>query len=145
METTAATTQSGGVVHAAGEPSPRWWVWAGRVASALPVLAMGLSAIMKLTHSAQVVSTFQDKFGYSESALTGIGVLEIFCAVLYVIPQTAVLGGILVTAYLGGAVATHVRIADPAFIGPVILGILAWVGLYLRDARLRELLPLRRR
>jgi Mn2+/Fe2+ NRAMP family transporter len=72
-----------------------------------------------------------------------IGILEIACTVIYVIPRTSVLGAILLTGYLGGATATHVRIGDPSFFGPVIFGVLVWLGLWLRDARLRALLPLR--
>jgi DoxX-like protein len=90
------------------------------------------------------VQVFTGKFGYPQQTLTTIGVLELSCAVLYAIPQTAVLGAVLMTGYLGGAVATHVRISDPEWVGPAVLGVVAWVGLYLREARLRELLPLRR-
>jgi hypothetical protein len=70
-------------------------------------------------------------------------VVELASAVLFAIPRTAFLGAILVTGYLGGAIATHARIGDPAFVGPLLLGILAWTGLYLRDDRLRQLLPVR--
>jgi hypothetical protein len=73
----------------------------------------------------------------------GLGILELVCTVLYAIPRTAVLGAILLTGYLGGAIATHVRIGDD-FTPPVIMALLLWGGLYLRDARLRALLPLRR-
>ncbi len=73
-----------------------------------------------------------------------IGIIEALCAVLYVIPRTAVVGAILVTGYLGGAVATHTRIGDPSLIGPLIFGVMAWAGLYLREPRLRPLLPLRK-
>jgi hypothetical protein len=70
-------------------------------------------------------------------------VLELFCAAVYVVPRTAVLGAVLLTGYLGGAVATHVRVGD-AFIVPLLLGVLVWAGLYLRDERVRALLPLRK-
>jgi hypothetical protein len=73
-----------------------------------------------------------------------IGVVELTCAVLYLIPQTSVLGAILLTGYLGGATATHVRIHD-AFIGPVVFGVIVWLGLYFRDARIRALMPFNRR
>jgi len=105
---------------------------------------MVLSAVFKLRGPAEVVQVFTGKFGYPQQTLTIIGVLELSCAVLYAIPQTAVLGAVLMTGYLGGAVATHVRISDPEWVGPAVLGAVAWVGLYLREARLRELLPLRR-
>lgn len=74
--------------------------------------------------------------------MTVLGIVELACVVIYLIPQTAVLGAILLTAYLGGATATHVRISDAFFI-PIIVGMLIWLGLYLRDGRIRELLPLR--
>jgi DoxX-like family len=131
---------------AAGAPPSRkkWVLWTGRVLSALPVLLMVFSASIKLMHSPQVVEQFVGKFGYPESSLTGIGLVEIACAVVYAIPRTAVLGAVLLAGYLGGAVATHVRIGDPSFVMPLLLGILAWAGLYLRDERLHALLPLRR-
>jgi hypothetical protein len=72
-----------------------------------------------------------------------LGAIEICCALLYAIPRTAVLGAVLLTGYLGGAIATHVRVGDPSFVTPLVLGMIAWAGLYLRDPRLRALLPLR--
>jgi hypothetical protein len=117
-------------------------LWAGRVMSTLPVLMLLMSAAMKFARPPEVVEGFQ-KLGYSEDLANGLGILELACTVIYVIPQTAVLGAILLTGYLGGATATHVRVGDP-FHMPVILGVLIWGGLYLRDQRLRSLLPLRR-
>jgi len=117
-------------------------LWTGRVLSALPVLMLVMSAAMKFSRPPQVVDMFTGKFGYPESTLLVLGVVELTCAFLYAIPQTSVLGAILVTGYLGGATATHVRVSE-AFIIPVLLGVMAWAGLYLRDPRLRELLPLR--
>lgn len=96
---------------------------------------------MKLTHAPKFVEIFTTKFGYPESLLTPIGVLELFCVVVYVVPQTAVLGAILMTGYLGGAVATHVQVAD-VFVPPLMLGIIAWAGLYLRSERVRQMIPL---
>jgi len=118
-------------------------LWAGRILSAIPVLLMVASAVIKLMHPPQVVEIFVGKFGYPQDVLSVIGVLELGCAVLYAIPRTAVLGAVLMTGYLGGAVATHVRVND-VFAPPLILGVLAWLGLYLREDRLRSLLPLRR-
>ncbi len=117
-------------------------LWAGRILSALPVLLLLFSGVMKLMKPAAVVQGFAH-FGYPESLALGIGVLELACAAVYVIPRTSVLGAILMTAYLGGATATHVRIGDPSFFIPVILGVLVWGGLFLRDDRLRALIPLR--
>ena len=87
------------------------------------------------------------QLGYPESVLLGLGIVLLACTVLYVIPRTAILGAILLTGYLGGAVATHVRVGNPLFthvLFPVYLGVLIWGGLYLRDERLRALIPLRR-
>jgi hypothetical protein len=84
------------------------------------------------------------KFGYPASLAPAIGLLLLVCTVTMLIPRTAVLGCILVTGYLGGAVATQVRVQDAWFMFPVVLGAMAWLGLYLRDARVRALIPLRR-
>ena len=116
-------------------------LWAGRVAGALPVLMLLFSGTMKLAKPAPVVEEFA-RLAYPESVVLGIGILELACTVVYVIPRTSVLGAILLTGYLGGATATHVRVGDP-FVAPVIGGALVWLGLFLRDERLRELIPLR--
>jgi hypothetical protein len=126
----------------AARPSKKWMVWAGRIVSALPILALVMSGIMKLTHAPQIVGLLNGHLGFAESALTGIGLLELFCIALYAIPATSVLGAVLVSAYLGGAVVAHVRVGD-AYIVPILLAVLAWLGLFLRDARIRKLLPLR--
>jgi hypothetical protein len=101
------------------------------------------SAAFKLVGGAQMEKDWT-RFGYPLGTLAPIGVAEVACALLYALPPTSVLGAVLVTGYLGGAVATHVRVLDPAFPAPVLLGVLAWLGLFLRDPRLRALLPLRR-
>ncbi len=122
---------------------PKWQLWSGRVLSVLPVLALVMSASLKLSGKPAVVEMFTGKFGYPAGLLPVLAVLELACAALYVVPQTSVLGAILVTGYLGGAVATHVRVAD-AFAIPLVLGVMVWAGLFLRDERLRALLPLRK-
>ena len=109
--------------------------------SSLPVLMLLFSAAMKLVKATPVLEGFA-RFGYPESVAVGIGVVELLCVGLYVLPRTSVIGAILLTGYLGGAVATHVRIGEP-FVGPLVLGLLVWSGLYLRDVRLRELISLR--
>lgn len=125
-------------------PSPsKTQLWAGRVVSALPVFGLVMSAMMKLSGNPQMVQQFQEKMGYPGHVLAPIGIVELVCTILYAIPQTAVLGAILLTGYLGGAIATHVRISEP-FIPPILLGVLVWAGLFLRDERIRALLPLRR-
>jgi hypothetical protein len=127
----------------ANAEQPKWKTWTGRVLSALPVIFMTMSGIMKLTHGPKVVEGF-GQFGYAEHLLTPIGVVELLCVVLYVVPQTAVLGAILMVGYLGGATATHARMSDPMLVSPVILGIIAWLGIWLREPRLRALTPLRK-
>ncbi len=120
-------------------------LWAGRVVSAIPVLMLIFaSATPKFLKPADVLEQFA-RLGYSENVILGIGILELACTIVYIIPRVSVLGAILLTGYLGGAVATHVRVGDPLFnvITPAVLGALIWGGLYLRDVRLRALLPLR--
>jgi hypothetical protein len=123
--------------------SSRRLLWAGRIVSALPVLMLLMSAFMKLSSNPEMVQQFVGKFGYPESTILSIAILELACVALYVVPQTSVLGAVLLTGYLGGATATHVRVSDP-FIAPVVVGVLVWLGLYLRDERLRALLPIRK-
>jgi hypothetical protein len=116
--------------------------WTGCVLSAVPVLALAMSGVMKLMKSAAVIQGFSH-FGYPETEIIPLGVLEIACAVVYLIPRTSVLGAILITGYMGGAVATTYRLGEGWFPG-VVIGILAWGGLFLRDPRVRALIPLRR-
>ena len=129
---------------AAKTPQKPGLLWTGRILSALPVLVMGFAAVMAFARTPQVVEGMS-KFGYQESTLLVIGVLELGSALIYLIPRTAVLGAILMTGYLGGATAAEFRVGSPTFLMPVLLGVLAWGGLFLRDARLRALIPLRRR
>jgi hypothetical protein len=115
-------------------------LWAGWILSALLVVALVFSGVMKLIKPTAITDEFT-RLGWPDVTV-GLGIVEIACALVYAIPQTAVLGAILVTGYLGGAIATHVRIHDD-FVPPLVMGVLAWLALYLRDARLRALLPLR--
>ncbi len=119
-------------------------VWAGRIFSGLPILFLLFDGIAKLFKPVPVVEATV-KLGYPESVIFGLGIVLLTCTILYVIPQTSVLGAILLTGYLGGAVATHVRVGEGAFpiTFPIIIGVLVWGGLYLRDERLRALIPLR--
>ena len=117
-------------------------LWTSRVLSALPVLMLLFSAAMKLAHPPQLDEGFAH-LGIPVTQACGLGVLELACTVVYLIPRTSVLGALLLTAYLGGAIQTHVRVGDPYFFQP-LLGVLLWAGLYLRDPRLRALIPIRR-
>ncbi|HEX8916611.1 MAG TPA: DoxX family protein [Humisphaera sp.] len=119
--------------------------WGGRAMGALPVLFLLMDGGMKLAKPAVVVSGTKD-LGYPESAIVPLGVVLLACTVLYAVPRTAVLGAILLTGYLGGAVSAHVRLSQPLFshtLFPTYLGVLLWGGLLLRDRRLRALLPWR--
>jgi hypothetical protein len=119
---------------------------AGRIISGVVTAFMLFDGIFPLPNPAPVVDSFK-KLGYDPDIAIPIGVLALLCAILYAIPRTAVLGAILLTGYLGGAVATHVRVDDPLFthiLFPVYFGVLSWVGLYLRDERLRALVPVRK-
>lgn len=109
--------------------------------SAPPVLLLLFSASMKVLKLPAAMEGFA-RMGYPEYVALPLGIVELTCTVLYLIPRTSVLGAILLTGYLGGATATHLRIGEP-FHMAIILGILVWGGLYLRDERLRALIPLR--
>jgi DoxX-like family len=123
----------------------RWMLWAGRVISLWPVFVVVSSATWKLTRNAWYVKEFA-RIGWPESALDGLAILQLACLVLYVIPPTAVLGAVLLTGYMGGAIATYVRIGEPyPVLVPLSTSMIAWLGIYLRDERLRALLPFRGR
>jgi hypothetical protein len=124
-------------------------LWTGRILSGLVVLFLLVDAGFKLIKPlpAPAVQAF-GQLGYPVGLAAGIGILLLACVALYAIPRTSVLGAILLTGYLGGAVASHVRVGDPWFshaLFPVYIGLLAWGGLYLRDERVRALIPLRQR
>jgi hypothetical protein len=119
--------------------------WAGRIMSALPVLFLIFDSVIHIMKPPAVVEGFA-KLGYSLSLAVPLGIIELACIVLYVIPRTSVLGAALLTGYLGGAVATNLRAGAPLFsnvLVPVYLGVLLWGGLYLRDERLRAVFPVR--
>ena len=124
-------------------PPPRATLWAGRIISGLTTLFFLMDGIMKLFKPAPVVEATV-KLGYPESVIVGLGIVLTLSTVLYMIPRTAILGAVLLTGYLGGAVATHVRVGNGWFevLFPVIIGILVWAGLWLRDSRLPNLLSL---
>jgi hypothetical protein len=123
-------------------PTSKKVVWAGWVMSILPALMLLMSAVMKLSRHPQAVEGFT-KMGYPGGALLGIGIAELVCTIIYLIPQTAVLGAILLTGYLGGAIDVHVRGGESIHI-PLALGIFIWGGLFLRDPRIRALIPFRK-
>lgn len=118
-------------------------VWAGRAISVLVSLVFVASAFMKLKGGAEVVQGMAH-LGLPESLIVPLAILEISCVAIYLIPATTVLGAILLTGYMGGAICTHLRVGDPLFI-QIALGIFVWLGLYLRERRLAGLIPLRTR
>jgi hypothetical protein len=118
--------------------------WAGIIVSAIPVLFLLMDTVGKFIKPEPVV-TGTLELGYQESVIVPLGIILLVSVVLYVIPKTSIIGAILLTGYLGGAVATHVRLSNPLFthqLFPVYLGVLLWLGLYLRDRRIRGLLPI---
>lgn len=126
-------------------PVSKKMLWTGRVVSGFVVLFFLFDGLLKFVKPAFVVEGTV-KLGYPESTILGIGVALVASTILYAIPRTSILGAILLTGYLGGAVATHVRVGDPPFthtLFPVYFGILVWLGIYLRDSRLRALIPFR--
>ena len=124
-------------------PTSKAALWTGRVMSALPVLLVLFGSVVKLMRVPSVVEAFT-RTGLPQALILPVGTIELLCCLIYIIPQTAVLGAILMTGLLGGATITTLRIGDPTYPMPVILGMLAWGGLFMRDSRLRELIPLRK-
>ena len=115
--------------------------WAGRILTAIPASLLTLDAAMKLAHPQPVSEAFT-RLGIPQHAAPVIAIIELACIALYLVPRTAVLGAVLLTGFLGGAVATHLRIDDPLAshtLFPIYMGIVVWLGVYLRDARVRSL------
>jgi hypothetical protein len=126
-------------------PLSKGAVWTGRVLTGLIVVFLLFDGIIKLVMIQPVIDTF-NQMGYPVKHAYLIGVIDVACAILLAIPRTAVLGAVLMTGLLGGAIATHVRIDSPLFshtLFGVYMGLIAWAGLYLREPRVRALLPLR--
>lgn len=139
----AAAGSSRGVERSS--PPSRKALWAGRSLSGLAALFLGFDAAGKLLLPPQVVEG-TTSLGYSASVILPLGVVQLVCLLFYLVPRTAVLGAVLWTGYLGGAIATHVRVGNPLLthtLFPIYVAALIWGGLWLRDQRLRALLPLR--
>ena len=118
-------------------------VWAGRALSGLAVLFLIFDASVKVLKSPFAIEATM-QLGYPESVVVTLGLIEVGCLILYLVPSTSVLGTILWTGYLGGAVATHVRVASPLFthtLAPIYVAALLWLGLWLRDNRVRAVFP----
>lgn len=126
--------------------SSRKALWTGRVLSTVAVLFLTMDTALKLLLVPVAVAGTK-QVGYPVSVIFPLGVVSLVCLIVYLIPRTNILGAILWTGYLGGAVATHVRIGDPLFshiLFPVYVAVMLWGGLWFRDARLRALIPFRR-
>ena len=128
------------------EPASQRQILSGRILSGLSIAFLLFDAGMKIARvPAAIQGTVQ--LGYPAETILGIGLVQLVCLALYAAPRTAVVGALLLTGYLGGAVATHVRVGNPLFshiLFPTYVAALVWGGLYLRDARLRALFPVRR-
>jgi hypothetical protein len=121
-------------------------LWAGRILTALPVLFLLFDVVIHFMKPAVVVTGFE-QLGWSANLSVPLAIVELVCLVLYLIPRTSVLGAVLLTGYLGGAVATNLRVGAPLFTNilfPVYVGLFLWGGLYLRDAGLRAVFPVRK-
>lgn len=118
-------------------------IWTGRILSGLPALGMVASGIGKVMQIQANLDAFA-KLGIKSDLVLPIGVLELVCVSLYLMPRTAVLGALLSTAYLGAAFFSHLRAGDPMMAPPIVFAVLLWAGLCAREPRLRALLPLRR-
>jgi hypothetical protein len=117
-------------------------VWTGYILTALIALFLLFDCSLKILRLTPAMEA-NARLGYPARVILPIGVAELICLVLFIVPRTSILGAILLTGYLGGATATQVRLEDPWFVFPIVIGILAWGGLFLRDARLGPLIPLR--
>jgi hypothetical protein len=119
---------------------PRWMTITGWVITVVIFLQFMMSAVFKLIQHPLVLEGFgKDKADIPTQYIVPIGVVEVICVLLYLFPKTAVLGAVLLAGYLGGAIMTHLRIHE-SFAAPVIVGLLVWLGLYLREPRLRAIM-----
>jgi hypothetical protein len=148
---TADNTRAGAVPYSPTNswtvPSSKKRLWTGRALGTLAVLFFAFDTVSKLLQLAPAMEA-TTQLGYPASTVLGIGLIELVCVVAYVVPRTSVLGAILLTGYLGGAIATHVRVESPLFshtLFPIYIAVLVWGGLFLRDNRLRALAALRPR
>lgn len=123
----------------------RWLWWGSWIPSGLGIFIIVTSARWKLTRSPFYVGEWK-RIGYADSTLFGVALLQVVCLTLYLIPQTSILGMVLLTGYLGGAIASYVRMREPyPVLVPLTTALLLWAGIYLREERLRSLLPIRRK
>jgi hypothetical protein len=146
MSTASTHGQPSRVVTVAEQPpssTSKVQLWTGRVLTVLSILFLLFDALGKFVKPAPVVDAFA-RLGIPISLSTSVGTLLLASTIVYAIPRTAVLGAVLLTGYLGGAVAIQMRAGSPAFetVFPVILGVLSWAGIYLRSCSLRKIFPM---
>ena len=145
MQASGETLISAQPIRSHTGSTPNWMRRTGWLFSGLVVAQLLSSAWFRATYHTNAVKEIVTGYGYPESAISLIVIAECALVVLYLVPQTSVIAAILLTGYLGGAVAAHLRIGDTARVAiPLVVGILAWGGLYLRDHRIRQLVPFRR-
>lgn len=123
--------------------NPKGLTICGWALTILLALLFTFSAVMKFLRPPEMIEQFESVLGYPARLAVPIGIVELLCVLFFVIPRTAALGAVLLTGYLGGAIATHVRIGDP-FIMPVIVGMAVWLAVFMREPRVRTILPIRR-
>jgi len=123
-------------------PSSGKIVWTGRVISILASAMFAMSSFMKFKGGPEL-SQGMAHLGLPDPLVVPLAILEISCVVVYLIPATSVVGAILLTGYIGGAICTHLRVGDPFYV-QIALGVCVWLGLYLRENRLKDLMPLRK-
>lgn len=139
---TASLLESGPPVASRSDRPSKGIRWAGRIMTGIAVLFLAFDTAIKLVAAAPAVEG-TTQLGFAPHHVTIIGLIELVCLVVYLVPRTAPLGAVLWTGYLGGAIATHLRLGNPLFshtLFPIYIAALLWAGLYLRDARVRALL-----
>lgn len=120
-------------------------LWTGRIMSGFVILFMLFDSILKFIKPPEVIQTTVHELGYPESSIFWMGLFSLIPTILYAIPRTSVLGAVLLTAHLGGAIASHLRVGNPLFshmLFPVYVAILMWGGIWLRNSKLQDLLPI---
>lgn len=141
MNTLASSAASSVSSHetSASSPTGKRALWAGRVLSGLAVLFLAFDAVFKLT-SSEAAASASAQLGWSATSIVQLGLIELVCLGVYLVPRSAIVGAVLWTGYLGGAIATHLRVGDPLLshtLFPLYVAALLWGGLWLRDRRVR--------
>lgn len=145
MDTLSDTSHRAPSAATATTPTSRIQLWAGRTLTAIPALFMLMDGVGKILRPPAVLEPSL-AMGFNAQDVLTLGIIQLACVAFFLVPRTAALGGILLTAYLGGAISIHVKLHNPLFthiLFPVYLGVMVWGGLYMRDSRVRALIPFR--